>query len=180
MTFDMSLLVFYMLASRHGKKWYKDIFPAMRDFKEFAETMKFYLGKTKQRPKYKLFNYGEKAEYWALWWGTVIMLATGLILWFPRSLPVDTPAWVIEVARTIHFFEALLAVSAIIVWHFFNTMFHPSEYPMDTSWLTGKLTEEEAKHKFDDEAIAAQLPVKEAEEDESDATHKPKWEESKP
>ena len=33
-------------------------------------------------PRYRRFNYAEKAEYWALVWGTAVMAVTGVVLWF--------------------------------------------------------------------------------------------------
>jgi len=150
----------YQLFTRHGRRWIGPMLPRWRDVREAFGTMAYYLGRRPHKPRYAQFNYAEKAEYWALIWGTAIMVVTGLVLWFPKSLPEALPNWLIEVARTIHFWEAVLASLAILVWHMFHTMFHPAEYPMDTSWLTGVLTEEEAHHRFDDAAIEAQRPQK--------------------
>jgi cytochrome b subunit of formate dehydrogenase len=148
----------YQVTHRFGRRWIVHMWPRWRDVEEFLATARYYLGISKHRPRYGVFNYVEKSEYWALLWGTGIMVLTGLVLWFPKSLPPNTPAWVIDVSRTIHFYEAVLAVLSILVWHFFHTMFRQDEFPMDTTWLTGVLTEEEARHRFTDEAIQAQIP----------------------
>jgi hypothetical protein len=50
-----------------------------------------------------------------------------------------------DVSRTIHFYEAWLASLAILVWHFYFVIFSPEAYPMNMSWLTGKLTEKEMR-----------------------------------
>jgi hypothetical protein len=50
-----------------------------------------------------------------------------------------------DVARTIHFYEAWLAVLAIIVWHFYFVLLNPDIYPMNLSWLTGTLSESEMR-----------------------------------
>jgi hypothetical protein len=42
----------------------------------------------------------------------------------------------------MHFYEALLATLAIVVWHFYTVIFDPDVYPMDTAWLTGAQPEE--------------------------------------
>ena len=148
----------YQVLARAGRKWWKHMLPRWQDLKDFSASMRYYLGMTKERPRSQIFSYVEKVEYWALLWGTLIMIITGLVLWFPKSLPAGSPAWVIDVATVIHFYEAILASLAIVVWHFFHTIFRPDEYPMDTSWLTGVLTEQEAHHRFDAEAIEAQIP----------------------
>ena len=155
MTTDFIIFGFYMILRKRGRGMLFEVLPRKRDFTDFFKTVKYYLGPTgnKQQPKYEIFNFGEKFEFWALIWGTIIMVISGLILWFPKALPVSWPSWAISLARTVHYYEALLATLAIIVWHGFNTIFHPDEYPMSTSWLTGYISEAEAKHHFEDKAI---------------------------
>jgi hypothetical protein len=43
-----------------------------------------------------------------------------------------------DVATVVHFYEAVLATLAIVVWHFYFVIFDPLVYPMDTAWLTGR------------------------------------------
>jgi cytochrome b subunit of formate dehydrogenase len=87
------------------------------------------------------FTYVEKAEYWALVWGTVIMGITGLFLWF-ENLAVDLfPKGLLDVFLVIHYYEAWLAFLAILIWHLYATIFNPRVYPMNPSWLTGKMPE---------------------------------------
>jgi len=93
-------------------------------------------------------SYMEKMEYWALVWGTIIMTATGLFLWFDNYF-VDRwslPKGILDVALVIHYYEAWLATLAIAVFHFFFVIFHPEQYPMSFTWLTGEMTESEVKH----------------------------------
>ena len=73
------------------------------------------------------------------------MILTGLILWFPVLAARFLPAVVIPAAQTIHYYEAWLATLAIIVWHFFFVIFHPEEYPMSWTWLTGKISKKAVK-----------------------------------
>jgi cytochrome b subunit of formate dehydrogenase len=159
MTVDMGVFLVYKTVTRRGRMWWTQMWPRWRDVKDFWQNMKYHLWFSKKRVRFPMFNYGEKAEYWALWWGTAVMVLSGLVLWFSELLPAGSPPWVFEVCRVIHYYEAILATGAIIVWHLFNTILHPAEYPMDTCWLTGKLSEHEAHHRFDDEAIALQRPV---------------------
>ncbi|MCK4765669.1 MAG: cytochrome b/b6 domain-containing protein [Candidatus Aminicenantes bacterium] len=155
MTMDMAILIIYMAFAKRGKGVTYEMLPRKRDFTDFFKALKFYLGlsKEKSQPKYAIFNFAEKFEFWALMWGTLVMLLSGLILWFPKSIPAGWPAWIIGAARVLHFYEAVLATLAILIWHGFHTILHPDEYPMNTAWLTGYITEEEAGHHFEDEAI---------------------------
>ena len=106
---------------------------------------KYNLGLSKRKPELDRFSYVEKVEYWALIWGTVIMSVTGIIMWFNNFFInlVTTAGW--NISRTVHFYEALLATLAVIVWHFYFVIFNPDIYPMNLAWLRGTITEKEMK-----------------------------------
>ncbi|MGB9602406.1 MAG: hypothetical protein ACPMAG_06430, partial [Limisphaerales bacterium] len=57
------------------------------------------------------------------------------------------PRWIIDVAITIHYYEAILACLAIIVWHFYHVIFDPDVYPMNLAWLDGKISEKYYREK---------------------------------
>lgn len=71
---------------------------------------------------------------------------TGFILWFPTIVGNWAPTWLIKVSELIHFYEAILATLAIVVWHWFFVIFHPREYPMSLTWIDGKMTLETYRH----------------------------------
>ena len=75
------------------------------------------------------------------------MIATGFVLWFPAELSPLLPRWAVSACQTVHFYEAWLATLAIVVWHFFFVIFHPEEYPMSWTWLTGKISLDQVKHR---------------------------------
>ena len=104
---------------------------------------KYNLGIIKEKPLLDRFSYIEKAEYWALIWGTIVMAVTGFILWFDNTFLglLGKQYW--DVARVIHYYEAWLATLAIIVWHFYFVIFNPDIYPMNLAWIKGTLSEEE-------------------------------------
>lgn len=137
--------IIYLFTPR-GKKFIRDIFPAGSDFKHFWQRIKYNLGYAKDTPRFKRFNYIEKVEYWALVWGTVIMIVTGLLLWFDNYVVAILPKGVLDVSLVIHYWEAWLATLAVLVWHLYSTIFNPQVYPMNPSWLTGKMPEEMYAH----------------------------------
>jgi cytochrome b subunit of formate dehydrogenase len=143
--------LFWIMFTRRGRMNVSAIAPKLRDFVEFPQNMAFHLGLRKERPKFHRFDYTQKAEYWAVIWGTVVMAITGAILWFPAFVTSWSPAWVVRVAEVVHYYEAILAVSAIIIWHFFYVIFMPSEYPMSTIWLDGRMPAHEWKTMHPDE-----------------------------
>jgi cytochrome b subunit of formate dehydrogenase len=133
--------------------------PGLHDFAHFGRNMSFHLGFTAERPAFRRFDYTQKAEYWAVIWGTVVMALTGLVLWFPELATNWAPAWVVRVAEVVHFYEAILAVAAIFIWHFFYVIFMPAEYPVSTVWLDGRVPAHDWKEfhrgEFEEEGEAA-------------------------
>ncbi len=157
MCVDMGIFLVYKTVTSHGRnRWWKEMFPGWHDIKDVFVTMTYHLGITKEKPLYRVFNYAEKAEYWALWWGTLVMAVTGFVLWFSHLLPAGTPDWLLDISLTIHFYEAILACMSIAVWHFFFVIYHPEEYPVNLSSITGRLTDHEAEERFTKEAIKIQ------------------------
>ena len=118
-------------------------------------------GFAEQRPMFRRFSYAEKAEYWALVWGTFVMAGTGLMAWFKVFTGARVPGWWIDVALTIHWYEAILATLAIIVWHFYAVIFDPDAYPMNFAWFDGRMSLEhyEEEHPLDRETILEAMKV---------------------
>jgi cytochrome b subunit of formate dehydrogenase len=106
-------------------------------------VLKYNLRISPEKPQFGRFSYIEKSEYWALVWGTIVMGATGVILWFDNTFLnlLTKTGW--DIARTVHYYEAWLATLAIVVWHFYFVMFNPDIYPINLAFWKGTLTEEE-------------------------------------
>jgi len=134
------------LLSPRGRKFLKDMWPIKRDFQFFLRRLLYNLGLRPKMECIQRFNYVEKAEYWALVWGTVVMVITGIMLWFDNWFIQFLPKGVLDVALVVHFWEAWLASLAILVWHFYSVIFHPHVYPMNPSWITGHMPEDMYAH----------------------------------
>jgi cytochrome b subunit of formate dehydrogenase len=131
--------VYYLLFTQPGRQLVRDLWPARGDVDEALKTVRYAAGKGKAqgRPAGK-FGYAEKIEYWAVVWGTVIMGVTGFAIWFPVEVTRFLPRWAIDVATTIHYYEAILACLAIIVWHFYHVIFDPDVYPINWAFWDGR------------------------------------------
>ncbi len=138
--------VFYLIAAREGRRLICDLAPLPKDAFDALGTMLYYLGLSKQKPAFGRFNYAEKAEYWALVWGTALMGLTGIMLWAKVWVGDLFARWWVDVATTIHYYEAILATLAIVVWHFYQVFFDPDVYPMNWAWWDGKMPVEHYKH----------------------------------
>jgi cytochrome b subunit of formate dehydrogenase len=132
--------VFDVIFSREGRKLVHDLFPTLDDARGAWQNVCYYLGLTSRKPEFARFNYAEKAEYWALVWGMIVMAVTGVMLWAKVLVGNHMPRWWLDIATAIHFYEAVLATLAIIVWHFYQVFFDPDVYPMNWAWWDGKMT----------------------------------------
>jgi len=150
----------YLAFTERGRGIAKDMIPGLKDAQDLWETLKnnFFINRPCKALKMPRFNFREKLEYLGLIWGTIVMTVTGFILWFKTEWLKFFPLWTWDVARTIHFYEAVLATLTIIVWHFYSVVFNPDVYPMSWAWITGDLTEHEMEeeHGLELEKIKAQ------------------------
>ncbi len=116
--------------------------PGIQDVKDALQAFAYNLGITKIRPQMGRYTFEEKAEYWALIWGTVIMGITGFMMWNPITTARFLPGEIIPASKAAHGGEALLAVLAIVVWHMYGV--HLKRF--NKAMFTGKQTEEEMLH----------------------------------
>ncbi len=131
--------VFYLAFTRRGRFVLKEMLPLWADAKVFFQRTAYNIGLRKSPPDHKSFyHYPEKIEYWSLVWGSLIMVATGGVLVFNNFVLKHFPLWMSDLAGMIHYYEAVLACLAILIWHLYGVMFDPSVYPMNWSWLIGR------------------------------------------
>lgn len=109
--------------------------PSLRDARDALQWVAYNLGLRREHPHMPRYNFGEKVEYLAFVWGTVVMVITGFILWNPITTTTVLPGEVIPAARLAHSAEAVLAVLSIIIWHMYNV--HVRRF--NRSMFTGKL-----------------------------------------
>ena len=141
--------IFYLAVAREGRRLLRDITPRPKDAFDLWATMRYYLGLSTQKPKFGRFNYAEKAEYWALVWGTALMGLTGIMIWAKVWVGDLLARWWVDVATAVHFYEAILATLAILVWHFYQVFFDPNVYPMNWAWWNGKMPVDHYRHEHE-------------------------------
>jgi cytochrome b subunit of formate dehydrogenase len=171
----------YIITDKKGRKLFLDMLPVPKDVVDVVQNMRYYLGLTSEKPKFARFNYAEKAEYLALVWGMFVMAGTGLSLWFKVQVGFLFPRWWLDVTTAVHFYEAVLATLAIVVWHFYMVIFDPDNYPMNWAWYDGKMSVEhyQEEHELDGQTIleSVQLAAKEQAADNEEPTVTTKSEE---
>ncbi|MCX6647497.1 MAG: cytochrome b/b6 domain-containing protein [bacterium] len=118
------------------------ITPGIGDIKNALQAFAYNLGFSKDRPKEGRYTFAEKAEYWAVIWGTIIMAITGFMMWNPVATTRIFPGEIIPAAKVAHSLEAILAVLAIIVWHFYFVLIKQ----FNKSMFTGYVSIEQMQH----------------------------------
>jgi cytochrome b subunit of formate dehydrogenase len=141
--------VFYLAFYKEGRQWLWDMLPCWKDFVDLWQNVLYFVFRKGEKPKFARFRYADKAEYWAVIWGTVLMGLTGLMIWFKVGVFGFLPRWAIDIAIAIHFYEAILATAAIVVWHFYHVIFDPDVYPINWAFYDGKMSEEMFKEEHE-------------------------------
>jgi formate dehydrogenase gamma subunit len=145
--------VIYLITKSDGRRWVKDMLPKVRDVREAVQTVGYNLGYRSSLPRYARFNYMEKAEYWALVWGTIVMAITGVLLWAHNWVLayLPFPVSILDVTTAVHFYEAILATFSILIWHFYAVIFDPDVYPIKWTLVTGRAPEHEVREESEEE-----------------------------
>ena len=110
--------------------------PVVKDIRDLTQTVSYNIGITKIRPKMEYYNFGEKIEYWAVVWGTLLMGVTGYVLWNPVVVTQFFPGEFVPAAKAAHGAEAILAVLSILTWH----VYHVHLKYFNRSIFTGKMS----------------------------------------
>jgi cytochrome b subunit of formate dehydrogenase len=136
--------VFYLALTGEGRQLVRDLWARKQDLTGLMASVRHLIGRgARPRPSAR-FGYVEKLEYWAVVWGTIIMGLTGLVIWFPVEATWLLPRWTIDVATTIHYYEAILACLAILVWHGYHVILDPEVYPLNWAFWDGRARKEDA------------------------------------
>jgi len=108
-----------------------------KDVQDLVGHLRWFVG-LGPKPKFDRFAYWEKFDYWAVFWGMIVIGFSGYAMWFAPFFARFLPGWALNAVLVVHGEEALLAILFIFSIHF---------VPMDMVIFTGKETEEEFKKK---------------------------------
>jgi formate dehydrogenase gamma subunit len=138
----MLATVYHLLAAAHRvlvRRVSLSMLPRYQDVVDALQTVRYNLGLAGARPRTDRYTWEEKVEYWSLLWGTVVMIATGFMLWNPIATARFLPGEFIPAAQVVHGGEALLAILAVLVWHFYSV--HLRHF--NRAMFTGRMSEHE-------------------------------------
>jgi cytochrome b subunit of formate dehydrogenase len=178
---------FYTLFTRRGRNNLREMLPRLKDVRDAFELFWHNIGITRflnrrgifakffksnpywlfeSSPRYGRYNFIEKFEYWALGWGSLVMIASGFFMWQVEISLRFFPLWFHDIFIIVHGYEAILAFLSVIVWHMYNVHLNPEVFPMSKVWLNGKITGKELRllHPLEYEKIEAERRRELAEE----------------
>ncbi len=148
------IALFYKLIFNRNQKfaWFgpDSLLPRWKDASDMVAQFRWFFGKG-TKPRFDRWTYWEKFDYWAVYWGALVIGLSGLILWFSEFFGQFLPGWVFNIATVAHGIEAFLAVATLFVVHFFNNHFRPGKFPLDTVMFTGSWSLEEFKEERPEE-----------------------------
>lgn len=123
----------------------RGIVPCWKDVQDCLGMFRWFFGRG-ARPRFDHWTYWEKFDYWAQILGTLVLVASGLLLWIPEFFSAFLPGWIYNVASIVHGYEAMLAVGFIFTIHFFNAHLRVEKFPADDVIFTGRVSEHELAH----------------------------------
>jgi formate dehydrogenase subunit gamma len=140
---------FYVTFSDHGQEQLRQLKFKLKDFSDFIISLKHSFGFSKKKPEFEKFSFSQKFQYWGVIVGCFLMILTGLIL-FMKKIEVGMllPKWLWDITFIIHGSEGLIIFIVLFVWHIYNVHLNPDYFPMQKTWLNGKISEEELKEKY--------------------------------
>lgn len=140
--------VYYLVVKGWRRQLRLSMLPSIKDGKDLWANLSFFSGRGQEGPKFAKYSYKEKVDYLAEYWGTPVMVITGLMLLFPGIAADIFPRWVVASAHFMHQGEGLLAILVIFTWHLYSVHFSPDFFPMNRVWLTGKVSREVMEHEY--------------------------------
>lgn len=154
LTFSFIYLLIYVLIHPEGRRDLILMLPGKKDFIDFYQNILYFIGKRKEKPKFGRFTYYEKFDFWAAFWGIIIMCGTGFLMLSPERF--KNPGLIFEVAIEAHYHEAILATLALLIWHIYNVHFKPDKFPGSLLWFNGKIKveEKEREHPLEDKELS--------------------------
>ena len=136
-------VVLWLLLARRARP---SMVPTREDAWNAIGMLRYCVGLSDAHPAFDRYDYRQKFEYWGVIFGSLVMVVTGFILYFPIAVTRWLPGEVVPAAKVAHSNEAFLAFLVIVIWHMYSAHFNPDVFPMDSSIFTGKISLERLEH----------------------------------
>ena len=113
------------------------MFVGPQDALKMLLMLGYLMGLRKKPPTFGRFTIDQKFEYLGVFWGTMLLGITGLLLWDTQISSRFVNGRVFNLALIAHTYEAFLAVIHVGILHICNVVFAPTVFPFSPATLTG-------------------------------------------
>lgn len=131
---------FYVVFAERGHRELMLISPGLKDVRDFYLAFRWYIGLSDMLPRYDKYGVVEKVQYWGASMGSLIMIVTGLVLWFETQSMAVLPKWFMDIVAVVHGYEGVLIFLVLFLWHMYIVHLNPRHFPMNRTWLTGRIS----------------------------------------
>jgi formate dehydrogenase subunit gamma len=104
--------------------WRRDMSITETDKRWLKRTEHYAKNQDELLPLQERFNAGQKLYYWLMVYGAIVLLISGLLLWFPELISFRV-AWVRWMMILIHEIAALVTIGGFIIHIYMSVFFVP-------------------------------------------------------
>jgi len=135
--------VFFFVAVLWMHALWKLQMAAAPEDKAWKDGIKNYIeNRDDQVPPQGRFNAGQKWFYWVMFYGAIVLLITGVIMWFPELLAGQVH-WLLGIIIFIHATTALITIGAFIIHIYMGVLLVPGGLK---GIMYGRVSDEWAAH----------------------------------
>ncbi|MFH1746186.1 MAG: cytochrome b/b6 domain-containing protein [Planctomycetota bacterium] len=114
------------------------MFVGPRDLLKFGQLLGYLVFLRKEPPAFGRFSIDQKFEYLGVFWGTILLGVTGMLLWGEQISSRFIGGRVFNLAMIAHTYEAFLAVIHVGILHICHVAFTPNSFPFSRAMFTGE------------------------------------------
>lgn len=107
------------------------------DVRKTFQLFAYLLFLRKERPTFGRFSPAEKFEYLGVFWGTMLLGLTGVLLWGEQISSHFLSGRILNIATIAHTYEAFLALIHVGILHIYNVILAPKVFPLSPATITG-------------------------------------------
>lgn len=110
----------------------------VEDLGRMRQLFAYLLFLRSDRPDFGRFSLKEKFEYIGVFWGTIILGVTGLVLWGEQYASHMLGGRAFNIAAIFHTYEAFLAVIHVGIIHIYGVILSPTVFPISMAMISGR------------------------------------------
>ena len=117
--------------------WALPMWINFEDIRKLKHSLQYWFFLRPDRPAFGRFSLKEKFEYIGVFWGTMLLGLTGLMLWGEQFSSYFLSGQIFNIAAIAHTYEAFLAVIHVGVLHTYSVILSPNVFPISLATITG-------------------------------------------